>query len=209
MASNLQHNVDRSLGVPHCLLETAKEKGTDLVLAQVLPNNPDFRPTRGLDFLWAKGWALEARRIVSEWAFMNSFTRETEGDVQVLAVGRRGRKELQLRTVNAYFQRRGRECTCRPAERARWGDISADGPGILVALSMLTARAGIPTALGGVDRHLQARCTQRRHGNATKERAAQHHRLNLSGAQHYWGVARVIVCDHGKALRQRGRGTCC
>ena len=126
MAPILQHNVDRNLGAPHCLLEIA-EKGADL-LVQELPNDPDFRPTHAaFDFLWTNGRTLAARRITSEWAFANNSTPGTEGDIRVLAVGRKGRREQQLRAVNAYLQRRGRECTYRPAERARWGGIWQKG----------------------------------------------------------------------------------
>ena len=51
--------------------------------------------------------------------------------MQVLAMGRRGRRGRVIRVVNAYFQKRGREGTYRPAERALWDDILGDGDCIL------------------------------------------------------------------------------
>lgn len=53
-------------------------------------------------------------------------TREAEGDVQVLALGRRGHQGRVLRVVNTYSQRRSREGDYRPAERAEWDDILAE-----------------------------------------------------------------------------------
>lgn len=47
----------------HSLLETGKRKGTDLVLMQEPPDNPDFRPSHpAREFLWTKGKTLAARR---------------------------------------------------------------------------------------------------------------------------------------------------
>ena len=136
MAPTLQHNVDRTWEL-HTVRYSGERRRP--VVSAGTSNNPDFRPTHAaFDFLWTNGRTLAARRITSEWAFANSSTRDTEGDVRVLAMGREGRKELQLRTVNAHLQRRGRERTYRPAERARWSGTSAEEPCILAAVLMLS-----------------------------------------------------------------------
>ena len=82
----------------HCVLETAVEKGVDLVLFQEPPdNNKEYRPSHpGFDLLWTTGRVMSARRIDSEWDFTceDRFTSgEAEGDVQVLAMRSKGKQE--------------------------------------------------------------------------------------------------------------------
>ena len=57
--------------------------------------------------------------------------REAEGDVQVLAMGRSDRRGSVVRVVNAYFQKKGRDGTYSPAEKALWDDILESGDCIL------------------------------------------------------------------------------
>ena len=113
------------------LMETAVKEGTDLVLVQ---EPPAFLGVRhpGFAFLRAER-VLSAMRVDSDCTITteDSFTRDAEGDVQVLAMGRRGHRGMALRVANAYFQKTGREGTYRPAERAMWHDILGDGDCIL------------------------------------------------------------------------------
>lgn len=127
MAKILQHNLGKLTDGLHCLLETSKERGVDLMLIQEPPNS-DCRPTHTACDLWSVGRTLAARRVDSDWTVTTegAHTGATEGDVQVLAVGRRGQVGRHLRVVNVYFQRHGREGSYRPAERARWDDILTD-----------------------------------------------------------------------------------
>ena len=120
----LQHNVGRSGDALHCLLETAVERGTDLVLIQEPPArlryaHPEF------DLIWTTGRTLEARRKDSEWTFSieDDLTKESEGDVQAIAVGVRGKAGKVLRIVNAYFQKVGCEGRRRPAGGAQWDEL--------------------------------------------------------------------------------------
>ena len=80
----------------HWVLESAVEKGVDLVLFQELPdNNKEYSPLHpGFDLLWTTGRVMSARRIDSEWDFTckDRFTSaEAVGDVQVLAMRRKGK----------------------------------------------------------------------------------------------------------------------
>lgn len=86
------------------------------------------------DFLRA-GRVLTARVKSSDWAVStkDGLTREAEADLQVLAFGRRGHRVRVLRVVNAYFQKVGANGTYRPAEKALWRDILADGDCVLTS----------------------------------------------------------------------------
>ena len=92
MLKVLQHNVGRSGDALHCLLETAVERGTDLVLMQEPPARLGYAHP-GFDLIWTTGRTLAARQKDSEWTFAteDGFTKESVGDVQALAVGVRGR----------------------------------------------------------------------------------------------------------------------
>ena len=115
----LQHNVGRSGDALHCPLETAVERGTDLVIIQEPPARLGYAHP-GFNLLWTTGRTLVARRKDSEWTFSteDGHTKYSGGDVQAIAVGVRGRTGKVLRVVNAYFQRVGREGRERPAEMA-------------------------------------------------------------------------------------------
>ena len=64
------------------MMETAVERGADLVLVQ---EPPAFEGVRhpGFDFLRTRVRVLAARRVDSDWTVTseNSYTREAEGDV--------------------------------------------------------------------------------------------------------------------------------
>ena len=77
------------------------------------------------DYLWTDGRVMIARRKGSDWAVSagDGLTRKARGDIQVLAMGRRGYQGKIIRVVNAYFQGQGREEDQRPAEEALWDDI--------------------------------------------------------------------------------------
>ena len=108
----------------HCLLETAVRRGTDLVLIQEAPARLGYAHP-GFGLLWMPGRMLAAKRKDSDWTFSteDSFSKDSDGDVQVIAVGRSGRTGRLLRIVNAYFQKVGREGRSRPAEGAEWDDL--------------------------------------------------------------------------------------
>ena len=136
MAHTLQQNVCRSPVAWVCLLETAQERGADLVLVQEPPedhrySHPEF------DLLWTEGRVMTARRKNSDWTVSteDGLARETRGDVQVLALGRRGYQGRVLRAVNAYFQVQDRNGVNsnnqRPAEKALWDDILTEDNCIL------------------------------------------------------------------------------
>ena len=69
------------------LMETAVERGANLVSDR---EPPAFEGVRhpGYDFLRTKGRVLTAWRVDSDWTVTteDSYTREAEGDVQVLAM---------------------------------------------------------------------------------------------------------------------------
>lgn len=75
--------------------------------------------------LLGAGRVTTARRVDSEWTLSteDGLTRETGGDVQVSALGKRGHRGRVLRVVNAYFQISGRDGGHRTAERAFWDGI--------------------------------------------------------------------------------------
>ena len=91
------------------------------------PNHPTrfihYRPSHpGFVLLWTTGRIMSARRIDSEWDFTcedRITSGEAEGDVQVLAMRRKGKQERICCIVNAYFETE-REGHHRPAERAQW-----------------------------------------------------------------------------------------
>ena len=103
MAVILQQNVGGGVEAMTSLLETAMRERADLVLVQ---EPPAFEGVRhpGYDFLRA-GRVMTMRRVDSDWTVTteDSYTREAEGDVQVLAMGRRGYRGRVVRVVNAYF----------------------------------------------------------------------------------------------------------
>ena len=138
----LQQNVQGTAEALTALMKTAVKEKADLVLVQ---EPPTFEGNRhpGFEFLRA-GRVLSARRVDSDWTITteDSYTREAEGDVQVLVMGRRGHRGRVVRVVNAYFQKRGRGGTYRPAERAQWDDILGDGDCVLAGISTHTARCG-------------------------------------------------------------------
>ena len=61
----------------------------------------------------------------------DGLTHRAGGDVQVLSVGRRGHTTREMRIVNAYFQRVGRDGAHRLAEAAAWNDILEEDSCIL------------------------------------------------------------------------------
>ena len=123
MAVILQQNVGKRVEALTMLMETAMERKADLVLVQEPPACVTTTHP-GYTFLRDRR-VLTARRVDSDWTVTteDNLTREAEGDVQVLALGRRGHQGRQLRVVNAYFQKDGRSGTYRPAERAKWEEI--------------------------------------------------------------------------------------
>ena len=123
MAVILQHNLGRRADAVVALMETAKEQKADVVLVQE-PPALDGSKQPAFEFLRAGG-VLTARRIDSEWTIstQNSFPRDTDGDVQALALGRRGHRGREARLVNVYQQGTGRQHRARNAEDARWDEI--------------------------------------------------------------------------------------
>ena len=121
MATILQANVGKSTAVVHCILETALSRKVDLVLFQEPPTCKEdniFRPRHpAYDLLWTSGRVMAARRNDSEWTFSSedSFSKEAEGDVQVLSMRKRGEVIPKYRIVNAYFQKKGADGQFRPA----------------------------------------------------------------------------------------------
>ena len=109
-----------------CLMETARERKAVLVLLQEPPMVDGHRHL-AFESLRA-GIVTTARRVDSEWTLSTEdvLTRETGGDVQVLALGKRGHRGRVLRVVNAYFQISGQDGDHRTAERAFWDDIFAE-----------------------------------------------------------------------------------
>ena len=61
-------------------------------------------------------------------------------------MGRRDHRGRVVRVVNAYFQKKGRDGTYRPAEKALWDDILGGGDCILAGALMHIARCGTRTA---------------------------------------------------------------
>ena len=131
MALILQANVGKSVSVLHCILETAKERKTDLVIIQEPPvGRGEFTPRHpGFEILWTRtteggpGRVATARRVDSNWIFAEEtrFTRaETEGDVRVVRATRRDGRGTAFRVANVYFQSVGRGGGPRPARRAQW-----------------------------------------------------------------------------------------
>ena len=131
MALILQANVGKIAGALHCVLETAKERGTDLVIIQEPPvGRGEFAAQHpAFELLWPRtstgrpSRVATARRVDSEWMFAEEtrFTEaETEGDVQVIRATRRDSTGVPFRVVNAYFQSVGRGGGPRPAKRAQW-----------------------------------------------------------------------------------------
>ena len=87
MALIIQANVGKNIDTLHCVLETAKDSGADLVLFQEPPRGRgEFAPRHpAYDFIWAQwgeGRVVSAKRKDSEWNFSKEtrFTRaEAEG----------------------------------------------------------------------------------------------------------------------------------
>ena len=112
MATFLQINVGRGTEALHCALETAKERGIDLVLMQETPqrDDPSFRPQHpGFTLIWTSGRTCAAKRIDSPWTFSleEGNTRETEGDAQVITMKRRGSSKISCRIINTYVRMSG------------------------------------------------------------------------------------------------------
>jgi hypothetical protein len=128
MLKALQHNVGKCGEALHCLLETAKERKADLVIIQEPPvfagyAHPSF------DLLWQHGGrVMTARKRDSDWTFTaeDNLSRDSLGDVQVIAAGLKGVSERKIRIANAYFQKVGRDGRERPAEKADWNDILSE-----------------------------------------------------------------------------------
>ena len=103
-------------------MQTALERKADIVLVQEPPEftrnrHPAFR------YLW-KDRVLTAVSIDSDWTVSTEehFTREAS-DTQVLALGRRGHGQREIRVVNTYNQGTARGDNTRGAERAEWDDL--------------------------------------------------------------------------------------
>ena len=99
----LQQNLGKKGEALVLLMETAVIKGADLVLMQEPPSF-DGNSNPAFDFLRA-GRVLTARGRSSDWTVTteDGLTKEAEGDVQVLVLGRRGHQGRVLRVVNAFF----------------------------------------------------------------------------------------------------------
>jgi ribonuclease HI len=110
-----------------CLMETAFRRKTDVVLIQEPPDRWG-RCHPGFEYMWGGGRVMTARRRDSDWTFSteDNLTREGEGDVQSIAVGRLGRAGRVVRVVNTYCQRRVGE-EGRPGERAGWERLLEEG----------------------------------------------------------------------------------
>ena len=123
MAVILQQDVARQGDALVALMETARERKADLVLVQEPPEFVGHRHP-AFEFLQA-GRVMMARRIDSDWTISaeEGLTRDAEGDVQVLVLGRRGHKGRELRVVNSYHQGTGRRRRDRGATRAKWDEI--------------------------------------------------------------------------------------
>ena len=115
MALILQANVGKITEALHCVLETAKKRGSDLVIIQEPPTGRGEFAARhpGFEIIWPRtssgkaSRVASARRVDSEWIFEEEtrFTEaEAEGDVQVVRATRRDRTGVPFRIVNAYFQ---------------------------------------------------------------------------------------------------------
>ena len=116
----------------------ALERKADIVLVQ---EPLVFRGSRhpAFKYLW-KDRALMAVRIDSDWTVSTEerFTRGAS-DTQVLALGRKGHNQREIRVVNTYHQGTARGVNTRGAERAEWdkllledcivtGDFNAHSP---------------------------------------------------------------------------------
>ena len=122
MATFLQHNTRKSDTALAALMQTALERKADIVLVQ---EPPEFRGNRhpAFRYLW-RDRVLTAVRIDSNWTVSTEerFTKEAS-DTQVLALGRRGHSQRELRVVNTYHQGTARGDNTRGAERAEWDDL--------------------------------------------------------------------------------------
>lgn len=118
MAVFLQQNVRGGVGALTALMEMVVKERADLVLVQEPPAFAGVRHP-GFEFL-RSGRVTSARRMDSDWTITteDSYTGEAGGDVQVLAMGRRGHRGRVVSVVNAYIQKKGRDGTYRPTENA-------------------------------------------------------------------------------------------
>ena len=126
MAVFIQHNVGGSANALVSLMETAMERRADIVLVQEPPEYDGNRHP-GYEYLWA-GRVMTARRKDSDWTVSteDKYTRAAGGDVQVLALGRRGHQGREIRVVNAYFQGTSRTARERRAHQADWDGILSE-----------------------------------------------------------------------------------
>ena len=102
------------------------ERRADIVLVQEPPEYDGNRHS-GYEYLWA-GRVMTARRKDSDWTVSteDKYTRAAGGDVQVLALGRRGHQGREIRVVNAYFQGTSRTARERRAHQADWDGILSE-----------------------------------------------------------------------------------
>ena len=122
MVTFLQHNAQKSDSALVALMQTALERKADIVLVQ---EPPEFRESRHPAFRYLrKNRVLTAVRIDSDWTVSTKerFTREAS-DAQVLALGRKGHGQREIRVVNTYHQGTTRRDNTRGAKRTEWDDL--------------------------------------------------------------------------------------
>ena len=126
MAVFIQHNMGGSANTLVSLMETAMERRADIVLVQETPEYDGNRHP-GYEYFWA-GKVMTVRRKDSDWTVSteDKYTRGAGGDVQVLALGRRGHQGREIRVVNAYFQGTSRTARERRAHQADWDGILSE-----------------------------------------------------------------------------------
>jgi hypothetical protein len=106
------------------LMETGVQRKADVIVIQEPPVDQRYRHD-SYDFLWTTGRVMTARLKTSEWTCSpeDNLTRDSQGDVQLLALGRRGQKGRLVRIANVYSSKVFRGGPGRPAHLANWADI--------------------------------------------------------------------------------------
>jgi hypothetical protein len=99
----LQHNCRKSGDTVRALMGTGVQRRADVIVIQEPPVAQHYRHD-SYDFLWTSGRVMTARLKTSEWtcSLEDNLARGSNGDVQVLALGRRGQNGRLVRIANVY-----------------------------------------------------------------------------------------------------------